>query len=151
MGGMTTPPLADVPIRSADDLTARWRQLLDPPEFGRRSLWLTWFGPDGRMMPLVVPVDDIPLVPDLAIFGGLREMAHMVLLQQLDGEGHLAMALCRPGGPAIREDDDAWVNALHGTLDEGRFEGTWSLHLAAGGQVSELVAAPSRVWSSLHP
>jgi hypothetical protein len=58
---MTT---TDVPIRSAADLTTRWTGLLNPPVFTARSLWLCWFGTDGRMLPAVVPVDDLPLVPD---------------------------------------------------------------------------------------
>jgi hypothetical protein len=37
-----TPPRADVPIRSADELTQRWAELLEPPIFGARSLWLSW-------------------------------------------------------------------------------------------------------------
>ena len=57
---MTKPPLADVPIRSAADLTSRWATVLDPPIFGARSLWLMWLGADGRMAPIVVPVDDVP-------------------------------------------------------------------------------------------
>ena len=44
---MTKPPLADVPIRSADELTSRWAALLDPPMFGARSLWLMWLGATG--------------------------------------------------------------------------------------------------------
>ena len=54
-----TPPLADVPIRSADALTDRWTMLLDPPVFGARSLWLSWLGADGRMLPVVIPVEDL--------------------------------------------------------------------------------------------
>ena len=69
----TTPPLADVPVRSADDLARRWTALLNPPVFGTRSLWLCWFGTDGRMLPAVVPVDDLPPVPEPALMMGLRQ------------------------------------------------------------------------------
>jgi hypothetical protein len=53
-------------------------------------------------------------------------------------EGHLALALCRPGPAETTEDDDEWVEALHLGLDD-QIDGTWSLHVAAGGQVSPLV------------
>src|SRR4051794_22822150 len=93
---MTT---TDVPIRSADDLTTRWTGLLNPPVFTARSLWLCWFGTDGRMLPAVVPVDDLPLVPDPALLMGLRQVHDSILEEQLGGNGHLALALC-PAGTA---------------------------------------------------
>ena len=143
----TTPPLADVPIRSADELTRRWTMLLDPPVFGACSLWLSWFGTDGRLLPIVVPVDDLPLVPDPALVMGLCQVHDSILAGQLGGDGHLAMALCRPGDPRITEDDDEWAEALRSSLDDGQIDGSWSLHLAAGGDVVPLVEAPPWVWS----
>ena len=90
-----------------------------------------------------VPVLPVPL-EDLA--GGLRlHRAHGGLGgagrrgdEHLDGGGHLAMALCRPGRPEITDDDDAWVDALSEVLDD-QIDGTWSLHLAAEGNVLPLV------------
>ena len=142
-----TPPLADVPIRSADEMTRRWTLMLAPPIFGARSLWLSWFGADGRMLPIVIPVDEIALVPQPAMLMGLRQMHDSLVEEQLDGDGHLAMALCRPGGPWVRGDDELWIDALRSTLDDGQIDGSWSLHLGAGGQVTPLVEAPQWVWS----
>jgi hypothetical protein len=139
---MTKPPLADVPIRSADELTRRWVTVLDPPIFGARSLWLTWLGADGRMLPVIVPVDDVPPVPEAAMIAGLLQMHAGVVAEHLNGDGHLALALCRPGRPQASQDDERWAARLHAALD-----GTWSLHLAAGGRVSQLVAPPIRIWA----
>ena len=141
-----TPPLPDVPIRSADELTSRWQALLDPPVFGARSLWLSWFGSDGRMLPVVMPIDDIPPVPEPAMLMGVRQMHDLLVEEQLDGDGHLAMALCRPGRPEVRGDDGFWIDALRSTLDDGRIDGSWSLHLGAGGEVIPLVEAPPWLW-----
>ena len=135
---MTISPPTDVPVRSAADLTDRWRSMLDEPVFGARSLWLTWFGSDGRQLPVVVPVEDLPLAPDSALLVGLREVHRSVVADQLGGEGHLALALCRPGTPAVTGDDEAWGEALRDVLDDG----TWSLHVAAGGEVVPLIAGP---------
>jgi hypothetical protein len=143
----TTPPHADVPIRSADDLTRRWTALLDPPVFGARSLWLSWFGTDGRMLPVVVPVDDLPPLPEPALVMGLRQVHDSILEEQLGGDGHLAMALARPGQPEITGDDEEWAEALRATLDDGQIDGSWSLHLAAAGRVVPLVAAPEQRWT----
>jgi hypothetical protein len=138
---MTKPPLADVPVRSAAELTDRWAYLLDPPIFGARSLWLMWLQDDGRALPMIVPVDDIPRVPDHAMLAGLLSMHDGISDAHLDGGGHLAMALCRPGRPEITEDDDCWLEALAELLDDA-LDGNWSLHLAAAGRVHALVDLP---------
>ena len=142
---MTTLPRPEVPIRSAEELTRRFEQLLEPPVFGARSLWLTWMDPDGLMLPQVVPVDDVPLVPDRRLLDGLVQLHNGVAEDFFDGEGHLALALCRPGRPEPTGDDDEWAASLRAVLD-GRIAGTWSLHLAAGGTVTPLVEAPASVW-----
>jgi hypothetical protein len=134
---MTKPPLADVPIHTAEELIDRWAGLLEPPIFGARSLWLTWLD-DGLMLPFVFPVDDIPLVPDHRTLFGLLTIHDGVVDAHIAGEPHLAMALCRPGRPEITEDDDEWAEALREILDD-QIEGTWSLHVAAGGHVVSLV------------
>ena len=139
---MTTPQLADAPIRSAADLADRWRALLDPPAFAARTLWLTWLGADGRQLPVVVPVEDVPNRPDPALLVGLRDVHDGVLRDQLGGAGHVALALCRPGGAAVTADDDAWAAALRSVLDDDRIGGSWSLHVAAGGTVLPLVDLP---------
>jgi hypothetical protein len=144
---MTKPALAEVPIRSADDLNRRWTALLDPPVFGARSLWLSWFGADGRMLPVIMPVEDMPRVPHGALLAGLRQAHDAIVGEHLGGEGHLAMALCRPGRPEITGDDDVWAEELRAVLDDDQIEGSWSLHLAAAGRVVPLVAAPEWVWT----
>ena len=135
---MTTPPLAGIPIRSAQELTDHWTALLHPPVFGARALWLTWLADDGWTLPVVIPVDDLPERPDNALLFGLLGVHDAISDEHLDGGGHLAMALCRPGRPDITEDDDEWIEALSEVLDD-RLDGRWSLHLAAGGRVIPLV------------
>jgi hypothetical protein len=55
---------------------------------------------------------------------------------------HLAVAFYRPGEPVPTEDDDEWVSASSEVLDSA-LDGSWSLHLAAGGRVEFLVEAPT--------
>lgn len=136
---MTTPPLAQVPVRSAAELTRRWTDLLDPPVFAACSLWLMWLTADGRSLPLVVPVDDLPPAPDLPTLRGLGDL-HETLTEGLD-VSHLAMALCRPGRPTTTVADEEWAEGLGDVLST-RLDGTWSLHLAAGGRVVPVVGTP---------
>lgn len=144
---MTPPQLAAVPIRSADDLTARWAAVLDPPVFGARSLWVGWLDDDGLMLPVIMPVDDVPALPDRQLMSGLLRVTDGVLADHLpDDDGHVAFALCRPGTPEVTEDDDAWAEALQLTFDDA-IDGSWSLHLAAAGRVTELIGPPAFVWN----
>jgi hypothetical protein len=142
---MPKPPLADVPVRSADDLTRRWTDLLEPPVFGAHSIWMTWLDGDGRMLPLVIPIDDLPALPERGITSGLLQVHDTVVEQHLDDDAHLAMALCRPGRPEITEHDDAWAEEFRLGLDD-QIDGTWSLHVAAAGRVSPLVGPPPFLW-----
>ena len=138
----TTNPRTAAPIRSAAELTDHWTALLDPPIFGSRSLWLMWLQEDGRPLELIIPVEDLPQLPDHSMLFGLLSMHEAVSDARLDGGGHLAMALCRPGRPEITEDDDAWVDALGEVLDD-HLDAGWSLHLAAGGTVTSLIDLPA--------
>lgn len=135
---MTKPPLADVPIRSAEELTDHWTALLDPPIFGTHALWLMWLRDDGLALPVLLPIEDLPRLPDHALLSGLLAVHDGIAAGHLDGGGHLALALCRPGRPEIIEDDDVWVDALSAVLDDS-IDATWSLHLAAGGRVQPLI------------
>jgi hypothetical protein len=144
---MTTPALSEVPVRSALALTRRWVALLQPPTFRTRSLWLAWFDAEGRQSPVLMPVDDLPVTPDPSMFESLRLLNETVVSAQLGDDGHLAMALCRPGEAVATEDDDEWVDALSEIFD-GLVDQTWSLHLAAGGRVEPLVEAPDSAWAS---
>jgi hypothetical protein len=136
---MTTPPLAQVPVRSAAELTRRWADLLDPPVFAARSLWLMWLTEDGRSLPLVVPVDELPARPDLLVLGRLADF-HEAVTEGVH-VAHLAMALCRPGHPMTTAADEEWAEGLSDVLGT-RLDGTWSLHLAAAGRVVPVVGTP---------
>lgn len=138
----TTPPLPTIPVRTAEQLTERWIALLDPPVFGARSLWLSWLGRDGLMPPIVIPVDDLPELPEGLFVRNLREVSEGLIDDLLDGEGHLAMALCRTGSSVISASDDEWADAFRAAFDDGQIDGTWSLHVAAGGHVVPLVNLP---------
>ena len=138
---MTPLPRLEDPVRTAAELTDRWAGLLDPPVFRRRELWLGWLDAGGLMLPTIVPVEDVPLVPDGRLLAGIVGLHDTVTSGRLPRGSHLALALCRPGGAAMREDDALWTDALHGVLDD-RIDGSWSLHLAAGGAVTPLVPPP---------
>jgi hypothetical protein len=134
---MPSPELLQTPVRSAVELTARWSDLLEPPVFGARSLWLAWLRTDGLMLPIVTPIDDIPLRPEAGLMPGLRGLHEAVAASEPEPL-HLATALCRPGRPLVSADDAAWAAMLREEIGD-RIDGGWSLHLAAGGSVLPMV------------
>ena len=147
---MPTPELAEIPVRSAEALTLRWVQLLDPPAFRIRSLWLTWFAADGRQLPMLVPVDDVPARPPRTTLASLLQVHELVVSERLGGDGHLAMALCRPGPAEPTDDDLAWADGFRELLRDprpgaGSDRTTWSLHLATASGVQALAGAPETV------
>jgi hypothetical protein len=136
---MTTPPLAAVPVRTAEALTRRWAALLEPPVFAARSLWLTFYD-DRLMTSVVIPVDDVPAVPDRPLVANVAQVCETVVESHVAGKAHVALALCRPGRPTVTRDDEAWERALaEAFVTTGR---AWSLHLAAGGEIVPMVDLP---------
>ena len=142
---MPSPELLQTPVRSAVELTARWSDMLEPPVFGARQLWLAWVGDDGVMLPIVTPIDDLPLRPERDVMPGLRSL-HEAVAGSQPGPVHLAMALCRPGRSAVLPDDAVWAEGLREEVG-AHVDGTWSLHLAAGGSVLPIVNPPLWAWS----
>ncbi len=57
------------------------------------------------------------------------------------------IALSRPGGSSIDDDDEAWARALQAALGEDGL-GTRSLHVAAGGWITTVVDPPA---ARFHP
>jgi hypothetical protein len=141
---MPSPQLRETPVLSAVELTARWSDLLEPPVFQARSLWLAWIGADGLMLPIITPIDDLPLRPERDLMPGLRGL-HEAVAGAEPGAVHLAMALCRPGRAQVIEDDASWAEALREGVGD-HVDGTWSLHLAAGGTVAPIVNPPQWAW-----
>ncbi len=140
---MTTPPLATVPVRTAAELTRRWQHLLGVPVFTARSLWLIWLD-DGLVLPVVIPVDGVPAVPDRPMLANLVSVCGSVTDSHASGRAHVAMALCRPGRPRITADDEAWERGLREAFGgaDGVAPLPWSLHLAAGGSILPVVDLP---------
>jgi hypothetical protein len=133
-----TAPEDAPPVRSDADLLVRWRQLMGPWGFGRRSLWVLWFDPDGAQIPLVVPIDDIAEVPDERFLDNLMFIVDQVTrADDAEGPVTVAMALSRPGSARLTDSDRCWARALRDHADRAAVH-LWPLHLATRGVVRPL-------------
>jgi hypothetical protein len=140
--GPDIPPLSApehaVAVHTDADLLVRWRQIMGPWGFGRRSLWVLWFDEDGTQLPVVVPVDDIPEAPDEEFLVNLMHIVEQVLGTGRDAcAGSVAMALSRPGSARLTDSDRCWARALR---TEAQRSGVrlWPPHLATRGVVRPL-------------
>ncbi|MGY1741144.1 MULTISPECIES: hypothetical protein [unclassified Blastococcus] len=131
---MSTRPHPDVRTTTAAELTERWAALLQldgPPV--RRSLWLTWLRGDGTMVPLLMPIEEVPLEPDRVVLGNLA-LVHEAVAESEDvdpGGLHLAMLLERRGPAGLSPDDHAWSSAVEAVVRD-RAGLDCSLHVGNG-------------------
>jgi hypothetical protein len=131
-----TPSLdevADLPIHSQADLDRLWRALVGDLGFSHRRLWVLLVCDDGRPIPHVVQVDEIPELPG-------DDLVHLLeMCQHLDDEAAVAVLLSRPGSDGLTATDKAWGAAL---LAAARATGVscWPLHVA--NDVAIRVVAP---------
>lgn len=111
--------LKTITVTTAQDLATFWSALMGEGGFDRRTLWLVFLDDDGRPVPAVVPIDDIPQDPspaDITSFGHFFE--------HLDSYGTPVLLLSRPGPGAVQEQDRRWARAL------APFVRQWPVHLA---------------------
>jgi len=101
-----------------------WRSLMGAGGFARRSIWMIFLDPDGRTLPIIAPIDEIPFRPDRRFIANLDLIAEGLL----DGEkvGSIAFLLSRPGSVEMSDGDRNWASALEGLCRRGG----WPLHLA---------------------
>ena len=138
------PPLPSVedapPVHTTEDVRRRWRSLMGEDGFGRTSLWIVWYAADGRQLPVVVPIDDLPadLGPD-----GVDNLIMIIADPAAFGAASVALLLSRPGPGSVTAVDRDRANALLAGIERARrCDGfdlkVWPIHLATTNSVREL-------------
>jgi hypothetical protein len=136
------PPRNADPLRTADDLTPVWRELMIAPTFRDRSLWLLFIDYEKRPTGPLMTIEDLPDGPyDLPLtdlVGICRD-----ILDGPGGGGSVAMLMTRSGAGQWHIGDRAWarflVNASH---DIGGI--VWPVYRAHS-EVLEVVELPAPV------
>jgi hypothetical protein len=130
------PPEDASPVHTDSELLVRWRQLMGPWGFDRRSPWLLWFDADGFQLPIVVPVDDIPDLPDDLFLTNLVYVVDQIV--QAEGDGTtVAFTLSRPGSSRLTDSDRTWARELRAHADRAGIA-LRPVHLATHGSVRPL-------------
>ena len=106
------PPIesATDPVYSAADLRQCWRALMGPLGFGRRLLWVSYLGPDRRLIKTLsqMPIGPRPQQRTLKnLMSSLRS-----LLDDMAPGTTVAMLLTGPGQGPITPADRVWSKSL---------------------------------------
>lgn len=128
------------PVRTDEDVRRRWRSMMGEDGFGRTTLWVVWYDADGRQLPVVMPIDDLPEVLDAALLDNLV----MILADPADlGAASVALALSRPGPGTVTTADRDRANAILAAVDRARRRNEfgpklWPIQLATANSVRTL-------------
>jgi hypothetical protein len=98
------------PLRTDDDVLRRVDLLLDDDARQLRSIVLLFLDGDGRQLPVVVPIDDVPERPDPLIVGNLCWIVAEALT--LYPAGSAVVVLTRPELCPGNEADRYWARNI---------------------------------------
>jgi hypothetical protein len=99
------------PVVSDDDVLARVSAIVEPAHRLQPALWLFFIDKDGIQANVIVPVSDIPAVPELKAIGNLCQVIAHVIGSCVPG-GRAVVTLARPGTVQPRQPDRDWLIAL---------------------------------------
>lgn len=124
-----TPPLRledSPPVTTVAEAQGRVADLVGPAIV--RKLWFMLLDRHGRQMPVLIPVEDIPLYPGT---GELAPVAAVLaeLVQEHAPGGSVILALERPGSAELCAPDHAWETELRAAFGEStRIMGVFLAH-----------------------
>jgi hypothetical protein len=117
-GATLAEQLARNPVITDADVLARIDEIIEPAARRERALWLFFFYSDGTQAPVIVPIEDMPELPEeddtelpfhmLRHFYGLNE----------DDDLSFVLTLCRDGTLELTESDRRWLCLLQGGIKE---------------------------------
>lgn len=81
----------------------------------RRQLWLMLLDRDGVQLPMIIPIEDIPLRPQAGHLTALA-VQFAELLDSYAPGGSMILTLERPGGPDLTAPDQAWASELRASF-----------------------------------
>ena len=136
---MTEPPspLIAEPLLTDDDVVRRVEALI-APALRDDTLWLLFVDGDHRQAPVVVPIEDLPRLPDSMVIG-LGEVLEGFLpeLATATGPGSVVLVRERLGRDGVLPDDRVWASVLT-TMCRARAIALRGVHLVTPGGVRRI-------------
>jgi hypothetical protein len=101
----------DAPLVTDEEILSRVGVILDADARRLRSLVVQFLDADDQELPVIVPVDGIPLKPDGPTVTNLCWIITQVLGEHAPG-GSAVLTLTRPGSTEVDPDDRRWHDAI---------------------------------------
>jgi hypothetical protein len=98
------------PLRTNDDVLRRVDLLLDEHARQLRSVVLLFLDRDGRQLPVVVPIDDVPERPDPLVVDNLCWIITEALRQYPGGSA--VVVVTRPEAAQVSDADRCWARTI---------------------------------------
>jgi len=137
---MTTPLSFEeaLPIHTVEEARERVFDLIGRAI--RCQLWLMLLDGSGRQLPILIPIEDIPLRPEPGEMTPLAAGIGAMLAQNAPG-GSVVLALERPGSAELTAPDQAWAREL--TAAFGKIMTITGMFVAHDEGVSVLADGPT--------
>lgn len=118
---MTVPSYAstiDEPLISDYDVLRRVEKLIGRANL--RQLWLLFLDDQNVQLPLLVPIDALPVMPDEHAMPGLAESMRMVMTEI--GATSLIVVIERYASSSLSAQDVAWAVSIRQAFSDGQLE-----------------------------
>lgn len=142
-------PRYDPVLVTQADVEAFWVRICHPLGWARRDLWFVFVLPDGRTLPQIHDIQELPDLVEPDLTRNLVWIWREALREVPEGTSIAAM-MCRPGSSRLTEADRCWAESiLRATSELG--VPLRPLHLASDEAIrpipmDELHARPSSAW-----
>lgn len=98
------------PIRTQADVWRHWRTLMGPLGFSERLLWIQFLHADGRVVPVLQQITELPRLPEPRLVDNLMGIFERVCADL--GVGSVALLMSRPGPAGITAAERSWARHL---------------------------------------
>lgn len=102
---------------TADDVREHLLALVGPERDGPRALWVVFLDENDRVLPLVIPIGDLPTIVNRAMVANLARHLRLLVDENAPG-GCLAFGLVRRGGGDRGTFEAGWSTALSEAMVE---------------------------------
>jgi len=112
MTSLREPPSPVTHLPSHEVITAWARDTIGAAS--QHQIWFAFLDGDDQIMPVVVPIDDLPLCPPAEAQDGFSGLISTVRSAAPNSGFKVITVLERPGKPSLTESDHAWLAEVAG-------------------------------------
>ncbi|PFG33146.1 hypothetical protein [Sanguibacter antarcticus] len=113
-----SPGLPGSALTSSDEMLDHLVGLVGPESGGPASVWISFVTQDDTILPVAIPVEDLPSFPDERTMEGISALVRSVVAENFPGAAAL-VAVVRAGGGDYGAHERRWAGALWRASEAG--------------------------------